>query len=74
MKTGCNMRILLQQAPALGIQVEKMHCSGELRLAHPNVSWRCRVSAVRKDSSRAATSFFHEVQRLANLSNAHHVR
>lgn len=64
MHHGCNIATLIRRAPDLGISIEPVRRTGELRFTHPQIGRRPRVNGRRKDAPRALTDFFEEVERL----------
>jgi hypothetical protein len=64
MQHGCNLADLIRHARRLGITIEPVRRTGELRFSHPRIPRRPRVNGRRKDSPRVVTDFFAEAERL----------
>lgn len=66
MHHGCNIANLIRLAPELGISVEPVRRTGELRFTHPLIGPRPRINGRRKDAPRALTDFFAKAQQLGS--------
>lgn len=57
MENGINLLHALRAARALGVRVEHVRKSGELRLSHPLVLDRVRCNGRKKDASRHTVGY-----------------
>lgn len=62
MTHGKNLAALVRRAPEIGIAVNPVRRTGELRFSHPAMNNTVRVNGRRKDSPRALTTFFIHVE------------
>lgn len=61
MKAGINLIDAVRSARRLGILVEHLRKTGELRWSHPSAQKPIRVNSRRKDAPRHATTFLRKV-------------
>ena len=71
MTHGKNLAALVRRAPEIGIAVNPVRRTGELRFSHPAMHNTVRVNGRRKDSPRALTAFFTNVETI-QASGPHH--
>lgn len=64
MQHGCNLADAIRRALDLGISVQPVRRTGELRFTYPLLPDRPRVNGRRKDAPRALTDFVTRVERL----------
>lgn len=69
MQQGISLLNALRHAKALGVLVEHVRKTGELRLTHPLIPQRLRCNSRRKDASRQTVGFLRKVAALQATNN-----
>lgn len=73
MHQGMNLHDALRVARRLGVRVENVRGTGEVRLSHPLVPRSVNCSRRRKDASRAAVGLIKKVAAACAGADHHHV-
>ena len=73
MHQGMNLLDALRVARSLGVRVEQVRRTGEVRLSHPLVEKPVNCNGRRKSASRAAVGLIQKVAAACAVADHHHV-